>query len=75
VAHTIVVSAHQLLLRGGTDQERGANDFDERNTTAVGQRAVARIARLGYEVTLTPKGAEPRRRGVFRLAEAGTLPD
>ena len=57
VAHTILVIAHHILAKGTVYQELGANYFDERNTTAVVQHAVARIARLGFEVTLTPKVA------------------
>jgi transposase len=57
VAHTILVIAHHILSKGTVYQELGANYFDERDTTAVVQRAVARLDRLGFEVTLTPKVA------------------
>lgn len=57
VAHTILVIAHHLLSNGDIYKELGANYFDERDRTATVKRAVARIARLGYEVTLTPKAA------------------
>jgi len=57
VAHTILVIAHHILAKGTVYQELGANYFDERHTTAVVQHAVARISRLGFEVTLTPKVA------------------
>ena len=57
VAHTILVIAHHILRKGTVYQELGANYFDERDTTAVVRHAVARISRLGFEVTLTPKVA------------------
>lgn len=57
VAHTILVIVHHLLSDGTTYQDLGANYFDERDKTATVNRAVARISRLGYDVTLVPKAA------------------
>jgi len=57
VAHTILIIVHRLLSTGGGYEELGANYFDERDKTATGKRAVARLARLGFEVTLTPRVA------------------
>lgn len=57
VAHTILVIAHRLLSTGEVYQDLGANYFDERDKTATVKRAVARITRLGYDVTLTPRAA------------------
>ena len=57
MAHTILVIAYQLLTRGTVYQDLGGNYFDERDKTASVHRAVARIRRLGYEVTITPTTA------------------
>jgi transposase len=57
VAHTILVIAHHLLCDGSIYEDLGANYFDERDTTRTITRAVTRIARLGYDVTLVPKAA------------------
>ena len=57
VAHSILVIIYHLLTTGGVYQDLGANYFDERDRTATVNRAVARITRLGYEVTLTPRAA------------------
>ena len=57
VAHTILIIAYQLLTHGTIYQDLGANYFDERDKTATVNRAVARIRRLGYEVTVTPNAA------------------
>jgi transposase len=57
VAHTILVIAYQLLAHGTVYQDLGGNYFDERDKTATIHRAVARIRRLGYEVTVTPTAA------------------
>jgi transposase len=54
VAHTILVIAYHLLRDGTRYQELGANYFDERDRAGTMRRAVARLARLGYEVTLVP---------------------
>lgn len=57
VAHTILIIIYHLLNYGGIYEDLGPNYFDERDKTATVKRAVARITRLGYEVTLTPKAA------------------
>ncbi len=57
VAHTILVIAHHLLRDGTTYKDLGANYFDERDKTATVKRAVARISRLGFDVTLVAKVA------------------
>lgn len=57
VAHTILVIVHHLLSNGGVYTDLGANYFDERDKTAAIKHAVARIARLGFDVTLVPKAA------------------
>lgn len=57
VAHSIIVIAYHLLTKGGAYQDLGANYFDERDKTSTVNRAVARIRRLGFEVTVTPAAA------------------
>jgi transposase len=57
VAHTILVIAYHLLTKADVYQDLGANYFDEHDKEATVNRAVARIRRLGYEVSLTPNAA------------------
>jgi transposase len=57
VAHTILVIAYHLLTKADVYQDLGANYFDEQDKDATVKRAVARIRRLGYEVTLAPNAA------------------
>jgi transposase len=57
VAHSILVIAYHLLTRGTVYEDLGSNYFDERDKVATVNRAVARIQRLGYEVTVTPHAA------------------
>lgn len=52
LAHTILVIVYYLLLRGTSYCELGGNYFDERDKQAFVKRAVHRIERLGYNVTL-----------------------
>jgi len=52
VAHSILTIAYHLLERQCTYEELGANYFDERQREATIRRAVHRIERLGYRVTL-----------------------
>lgn len=52
LAHTILVIVYYLLLRGTSYSELGGNYFDERDKQAFVKRAVHRIERLGYNVTL-----------------------
>ncbi len=52
VAHTILRIIYHLLHRGTTYQELGGNYFDEHNRQAAVRRAIHRIERLGYKVTL-----------------------
>lgn len=54
VAHTILVIVYHLLRNGTSYQDLGENYFDERHRLTTVQRAVQRIERLGYEVTLQP---------------------
>lgn len=43
---------HLLLRNGTTYQDLGSNYFDQRDRQATLRRAVQRIERLGYKVTL-----------------------
>jgi len=52
LAHTILVIIYYLLVRGTDYHELGGNYFDERDRRAAIKRAVHRIERLGYTVTL-----------------------
>ena len=55
LGHSILRIGYYLLRRGATYAELGADYFDARNRHSVERRAVRRLERLGYEVTLTPK--------------------
>jgi transposase len=52
LAHTILVILYHLLRTGKTYQDLGGNYFDERQRQHVLHRAVHRIERLGYKVSL-----------------------
>jgi transposase len=52
VAHTILVTIYHMLKYGTTYRDLGGNYFDERDRTRNVRRAVQRIERLGYRVTL-----------------------
>lgn len=57
VAHTILIIVYRLLKDGTTYHDLGPNYFDERRQRDVVHRAVQRIQRLGYDVTLQPQAA------------------
>lgn len=52
VAHSIAVILHSILRTGQPYIDLGANYFDERDRQAALHRAVRRIERLGFKVTL-----------------------
>jgi transposase len=52
VAHSILTSAYFLLKNETTYVDAGGAYFDERNRNRVVDRAVRRIERLGYKVTI-----------------------
>ena len=54
VGHTILVIAYQLLKRGTTYDDLGADHFDSRDADRVKRRAVQRLQALGYDVALIP---------------------
>jgi hypothetical protein len=57
VAHSIVVSALHLRIRGAPSRELGVHDFDERRQAQLVDQLTRRIERLGYRVTLEPVAA------------------
>jgi transposase len=52
LGHTILVTVYHLLVTGRPYDDLGADYFDRRNREASLRRAVARIERLGYIVTV-----------------------
>jgi transposase len=52
VAHSVLVIIYHLLRDGTCYQDLGPNYFDERDRQATVRRAVRRIERLGYHVTV-----------------------
>jgi hypothetical protein len=52
VAHTILAIAYDILRDGTVYQELGSNYFDERSKEATARRAVKRLERLGFKVTI-----------------------
>ncbi|MBI2854364.1 MAG: hypothetical protein HYX87_05510 [Chloroflexi bacterium] len=52
VAHSILVMIYHMLKEGTGYQELGSDYFEQRRSQAVIKRAVQRIERLGYKVTL-----------------------
>lgn len=52
VAHTILVTIYSMLRNSTPYKDLGANYFDERNHQITLRRAIQRIKRLGYLVTL-----------------------
>lgn len=54
VAHSIVVIAYHLIRQGSTYVDLGADYFDKLDTEAVQKRLIARLQRLGLQVTVQP---------------------
>jgi transposase len=54
VAHSILVIAYHMLLRGTEYVDLGADYFDKRNEQQVQHRLVKRLEHLGYKVSLEP---------------------
>lgn len=59
VAHSILAIVYRLLRDGTTYHDLGATYFDQRSAEATKNRAVRRLERLGYAVTLQPATASP----------------
>lgn len=55
VAHSILVAAYHMALRGETYQELGGNYFDQCKKDTVVLRLSRRLEKLGYTVALTPQ--------------------
>jgi transposase len=54
IAHRLVVIVYHLLTTGATYTDLGSADRDPSDRDQTVRRAVARIERLGYQVTLSP---------------------
>ena len=52
VAHTILVIIYHMLRDGTPYRELGGNYFDEYDRNSTVRRAVKRIEKLGFKVTL-----------------------
>jgi len=52
VAHSILVSIYHMLQKNTSYAELGADYFDKRSSQATVKRAVQRIEKLGYKVTV-----------------------
>jgi hypothetical protein len=54
VGHSILVFAYHVLRHGTPYRGLGSNYFDERDREAVAKRAIRRLERLGFSVTVAP---------------------
>lgn len=54
VAHSILVIIYHMLKTGSSYADLGGNYFDELSRESAKKRAVRRLQRLGYQVTLQP---------------------
>ncbi len=54
VAHSLLVVAYHVLRDGTPYKDLGRNFFDEREREVVARRAVTRLERLGFKVTVEP---------------------
>ena len=54
VGHSILTISYHLMDRGTRFEELGADYFDRRNPERVKDRLVARLEKLGYQVSLAP---------------------
>lgn len=52
VAHTILVIVYHVLKRDTSYQELGAHYYDERDKQQVARRAIKRLEKLGFKVTV-----------------------
>jgi transposase len=57
VAHSLLTIVYYVLERREPYHDLGANYFDERDQTAVEQRLIRRLEKLGYQVILQPQAA------------------
>jgi transposase len=54
LGHTVLVIVYHILTKGEPYRDLGENYFDERTRRHLERRLVARLARLGYQVSLQP---------------------
>lgn len=54
VGHSLLVTGYYLITRNKTCHDLGDNYFDERDREQVKRRAVKRLEKLGFQVTLEP---------------------
>lgn len=54
VGHSLLVTGFYLITRNKTYHDLGENYFDERDREQVKRRAVKRLEKLGFQVTLEP---------------------
>lgn len=59
VAHSILITAYSMLKHKHCYNELGAHFFDDANRDRVQHHLVQRLVKLGFQVTLKPKSAEP----------------
>lgn len=52
VAHSILTVIYEMLSNGTSYEDLGGNYFDQRDSTKVVNRAIQRIERLGYKVSI-----------------------
>ncbi|MGE5561229.1 MAG: IS110 family transposase, partial [Chloroflexota bacterium] len=57
VGHAILVCIYHMLKNHVPYQDLGADYFDERNRAKAARRAVERLQKLGYTVTIEPNAA------------------
>lgn len=57
VGHRILLLAYHLLQQGEDYQELAPADLEERRRIQLRNRALSQLRHLGFDVTLTPKGA------------------
>lgn len=55
VGHSILVIIYQMLKTNEPYQEKGVRYFDELDQERIQRRLVARLERMGYQVTLRPQ--------------------
>ena len=58
LAHHLILITYNILKRGEEYVEVGGDFYDRRNKPKAVSRMVARLTKLGYEVTLTPIAPE-----------------
>jgi transposase len=56
VAHSVLVTGYHMLKHQRHYHELGSDFFDTINRDQVRRRLVQRLAKLGFDVTLKPKG-------------------